>query len=250
MTNARLGFKNLKSFTARNAGPIRHLEVPYFSRLTMLVGAPGVGKSTLLRSIKQSLDTTSKPPCELLAERPTDWLNNCRVMEKYPIEEYQVQLQKAAIARYGSRVDSVRLYAASDPDGRRIVNGNLHLVDPHHVVPFHSLGDGLQREFDVTISLMHTRTGILLLDGFSDSLRYSAQYEFWKLLSTASRTHNIQVIAVAHSWETIRAFAHAYDARGDEIVLYRIELVNGENIAVPYSMRQLQRAIIEGEEVR
>ncbi len=72
--------------------------------------------------------------------------------------------------------------------------------------PLKSLGAGLQRLLEMSLSVANATDGILLIDEIENGVHFSVQEEMWKFIYKAADEFNCQVFATTHSWDCIRAF--------------------------------------------
>ena len=74
---------------------------------------------------------------------------------------------------------------------------------PH---PLKSLGDGTGRLFGLTLALVASQNGVLLIDEIENGVHYTVLVSLWKFISKVSRRLNVQVFATSHSLDCIKAF--------------------------------------------
>ena len=79
-------------------------------------------------------------------------------------------------------------------------NGFIHLL---------SLGQGVNRLFEIALALVNAKDGLLLIDEIENGLHYSVQPAVWRMIFDMSRKLNVQVFATSHSWDCIKAFRAA-----------------------------------------
>lgn len=118
-------------------------------------------------------------------------------------------------------------------------------------IPMRSLGEGMNRLFGLSLALVSSGGGLLLVDEIETGLHYSVQADMWRLVFETAKRLDIQVFATTHSYDCIRAFEEA--ASGDsetEGVLVRLENKDGKVVCVPFDERRLEIATREGIEVR
>ena len=135
-------------------------------------------------------------------------------------------------------------------DGRRAV---VRMVGKKRPVSLKSLGDGAVRLFSVALALANSKDGFLLIDEVENGIRYSLQYDFWKMVMRAAYENNVQVFATTHSWDCVRGFSYAAmeteEVEGRLVRLF-MHRKSGKIRAVEYSERDLQIAAEQGIEVR
>ncbi|MEW6348438.1 MAG: AAA family ATPase [Thermodesulfobacteriota bacterium] len=113
-----------------------------------------------------------------------------------------------------------------------------------------SLGDGMNRIFEMALGLANSKGGVLLIDEVENGIHYSVQQELWSFIFETAYRLGTQVFATTHSWDCIEAFqksASAHPAVGTLIRLFRHE---GKISAEPFGKRQLEILTKESIEVR
>ena len=118
-------------------------------------------------------------------------------------------------------------------------------------VPLGSLGDGMRRLLALSLSLVRTGDGFLLIDEIDTGLHYSVMEEMWKLVVTTALESNVQVIATTHSYDCIQGLAALADASpslASEISVQKIE--NSLPMAVSLDAEQIRVAMRQDIEVR
>ena len=91
-------------------------------------------------------------------------------------------------------------------------------------VALKSYGEGMTRLLGLSLALVQSQNGILLIDEIESGLHYSVLPDIWKLLFHTAKELNVQVFATTHSKDCIEAFAaasHEYKGEGMFIRLQR-----------------------------
>lgn len=121
-------------------------------------------------------------------------------------------------------------------------------------VPLRSFGDGLNRLFGITLSLINARGGFLLIDEFENGLHYTVQYDAWRMIFQLACKLNVQVLATTHSWDCVVGFARALteleEMESLEGILVRIDRIEDWLRPVEYTADDLQVVTRQGIEVR
>lgn len=118
-------------------------------------------------------------------------------------------------------------------------------------VPLRSLGDGMQRIFALTLTLVNVKNGVLLIDEFENGIHYSVQTELWQLIFHLAHRLKVQVFATTHSWDCIEGFLKAaQESTQEEGVLIRLALKGDDVISTIFDERKLAIATREQIEVR
>ncbi len=120
-------------------------------------------------------------------------------------------------------------------------------------VPLQSLGNGALHLAGVTLALIDSRDGFLLIDEAENGVHHAIQPDFWRMVFKTASANNVQVIATTHSFDCVRGFAQAaVECEEAEGVLVRLERKDEEMWAVEYSERNLKAVVKQhiGMEVR
>lgn len=120
-------------------------------------------------------------------------------------------------------------------------------------IPLRSLGDGLYRAFGITLALVNSRNGFLLIDEFETGLHHSVQTEIWRMILQTAKRLNVQVFATTHSWDCVEAFQEASSENEDEeAILIRLQRKRDGSgvIATLYDKESMDVVTRQGIEVR
>jgi hypothetical protein len=118
-------------------------------------------------------------------------------------------------------------------------------------IPLGSLGEGIRRLLVLSLNLVNSAGGYLLVDEIDTGLHHSVMVKMWRLVVEAARRLNVQVLATTHSLDCVQALAALYDEQHevhDLISLHRIE--RGAEASVPYSADELLAAARHQMELR
>lgn len=118
-------------------------------------------------------------------------------------------------------------------------------------VPLGSFGDGMRRLLELSLSLIHTANGVLLIDEIDTGLHWSVMASMWELVVEASRRLSLQVFATTHSYDCLRGLAALIESRPDlaaEISAQKI--APGLEHAVDLDADSILRAVQQGTELR
>lgn len=118
-------------------------------------------------------------------------------------------------------------------------------------LPLKSFGEGMNRLFEIALTLVKCRNGILLIDEIEIGLHYSVLPDIWKLIFKTAKDLNVQVFATTHSYDCIEAFAQAaIDDKESDGMLIRLENKSGAIKAVTFSENELETVTRRNIEVR
>jgi hypothetical protein len=118
-------------------------------------------------------------------------------------------------------------------------------------IPLGSMGEGLKRLLAVSLNLVGSTGGYLLVDEIDTGLHHSVMTRMWRLVVEAARRLDVQVLATTHSLDCVRALASLYEESPnvrDLISLHRIE--RGAEASVPYSADEILAAAEHQMELR
>lgn len=106
-----------------------------------------------------------------------------------------------------------------------IVNNKLHLKRQGEVpMPIGMFGDALNKVIDIIIRMANNPNCILLIDEIENGIHYTHQYGLWKRLFVLAKEFNVQIFAVSHSLEMIKAFNSASidEDFGDKVAYFEM----------------------------
>jgi AAA15 family ATPase/GTPase len=115
-------------------------------------------------------------------------------------------------------------------------------------VPFHSMGDGISRLFEIILSIVNVAGGICLIDEFENGLHWSIQEKIWEVIFKTARNLNVQIFATTHSKDAVETFIKVADKEQNE------KNKNYNNFAGIIQMRRQENKIVAqtifGDEMR
>ena len=117
--------------------------------------------------------------------------------------------------------------------------------------PMGSYGDGMRRLLALSLSLMRTADGFLLIDEIDTGLHWTAMEEMWQLVVETARRSSIQVFATTHSYDCIRGLASLVESRPDlagDVSVQKIERILDK--AVGFDAADVRAAVEQNIEVR
>lgn len=118
-------------------------------------------------------------------------------------------------------------------------------------IPLGSYGEGMQRLLALSLALIRSADGILLIDEIDTGLHWSVLGDMWRLVVETAKTLNIQVFATTHSLDCLKGLAwlcENYPDLEQEVTVQKIEPALDE--AVCLTADQIQLAVAQGIEVR
>ena len=117
-------------------------------------------------------------------------------------------------------------------------------------IPLRSFGEGMNRLFEMILSLVNAEEGILLLDEFENGLHYSVQLDAWRMIFRLAAEMNIQVFATTHSSDAIRSFQSAASESPEQGMFLRLTNWEGGHILLLWGEDALEEAVRFGIEGR
>ncbi len=118
------------------------------------------------------------------------------------------------------------------------------------IVPFKSMGDGINRILYIILSMVNAQDGYLLIDEFENGLHYSVQEQVWKVIFSLAESLNVQVFATTHSSDCIKAFGSQWKGNENKATMHRIDYKDQQHSVMPYDFSDLNDALSTNTEVR
>jgi len=118
------------------------------------------------------------------------------------------------------------------------------------IVPFKSMGDGINRILYIVLSMVNAQDGYLLIDEFENGLHYAVQEQVWKVIFSLAESLNVQVFVTTHSSDCIKAFGSQWKNNKENATMHRIDFYKTKHIVEFYSCEDLDSAIQTHTEVR
>ncbi|RKH34300.1 ATP-binding protein [Corallococcus praedator] len=116
--------------------------------------------------------------------------------------------------------------------------------------PLHSMGDGMNRVFELALGLVSAKDGLFLIDEVENGVHYAAQEQLWRFIFEAASQLGVQVFATTHSWDCITAFQKAASSHPEDGMLISLTQVDGDIKAAVFNERDLEIITRESIEVR
>lgn len=117
--------------------------------------------------------------------------------------------------------------------------------------PLGSHGDGMRRLLALSLALIQSEGGVLLVDEIDTGLHYSVLGQMWQLVVETARRADVQVLATTHSSDCVRGLAwlcENHPALREHVSLQKVHLGLEETVALDAD--QLVLAVNGGMEVR
>ena len=117
-------------------------------------------------------------------------------------------------------------------------------------VPLGSYGDGMRRLLALSLSLIQTANGFLLIDEIDTGLHWTVMEDMWRLVVDAARQSSVQVFATTHSYDCIRGLASLVDSVPEFAPDVSIQKIGSLDRAVALDAEQILVAVDQDIEVR
>ena len=127
----------------------------------------------------------------------------------------------------------------------------LVLLENGQKIPIGSLGDGIWRVLGLTLAIINSKNGYLLVDEIDSGLHFSTMSDMWKVVLSISKKLNVQVFATTHSndcWTSLAEVAEEESVETNEVSIQRIEKEG--RMSVTFSKSEMIYAADLGVEVR
>ena len=132
-------------------------------------------------------------------------------------------------------IDSVLFLA-----GRRRHNVLVGQRNVRARLPVGSFGDGMRRLLAVSLALVATENGCLLIDEIDTGFHWTVMEDMWRLVVEGARRSNVQVFATTHSYDCIKGLGQLVRSHPDLAELVAVQKVH----------RKLAQAVrIAGDEI-
>lgn len=118
-------------------------------------------------------------------------------------------------------------------------------------IPLGSMGEGIKRLLVLSLNLVNSAGGYLLVDEIDTGLHHSVMVGMWRLVLEAAKRLDVQVLATTHSLDCVHSLAALYEGQSsvrDLISLHRIE--RGAEKSIPYSADEILAAARHRMELR
>jgi hypothetical protein len=147
-------------------------------------------------------------------------------------------------------IHRVALMDLPGPDGSVVRAPHVSRQSRRQPEPLSSLGEGMNRIFDIMLGMTNARGGRLLIDEIENGLHYSIHETLWRHMFDIAGKLDVQVFATTHSWDCIEAFQAAARAHPDEGILIRLDRRESESIAYLFDEDELAVVSDQSIEVR
>lgn len=135
----------------------------------------------------------------------------------------------------------------TDPENRIPLVKLRGIAEP---LPLKSLGEGMYRLFCITVALVNSEAGLLLIDEFENGLHWTVQPKVWQVVFQLAERLEVQVFATTHSRDCVDGFEQAWSRHPQQGTFFRLEGHGTEIKATEYPLETLSDAIEMDVEIR
>ena len=199
-----------------------------------------------------SLDAASVPPPVQLVTPDSLELDPMRVMWDRVLTEDRESEVVDAMKLLDDDLKSIR-FLTSDASRTRSNRAGVLLgfQGGGHRVPLGSYGDGMRRLLALSLSLIHTANGVLLIDEIDTGLHWTVMEDMWRLVVDTARKSSVQVFATTHSYDCIRGLAALAESHSDlvrDVSIHKME--RALHKAVRFAEEDIPAIVDQNIEVR
>lgn len=115
--------------------------------------------------------------------------------------------------------------------------------DGSHPMELTKYGEGLQRLFEISLFIINSAGGCLMIDEIDSALHKSLLVDFINFVARLAEEYNVQLFVTTHSKECVDAFVKMQ--RLDTLMAYRLERDAGD-IIVKQSPGEEMKVLVEG----
>lgn len=152
---------------------------------------------------------------------------------------------------FGQNIERVGVVGSEETD--RYGVGRLPIVKlagDDQAVPLRSLGDGAVRLFGISLAIINSRDGVLLLDEVENGIYRGVQTSLWNMILALSVKYNVQIVAASQSHDVVLGLARASECGEDDRLLYRLNQDDDGHWLTPYDSEALAVLREQPSEVR
>ena len=103
-------------------------------------------------------------------------------------------------------------------------------------LPIGSYGDGMRRLLAISLALVGTKNGCLLIDEIDTGLHWTVMEDMWRLVVEAAQRYNVQVFATTHSYDCIRGLGALIQSQPDlseSVAIQKVHQSLGLSVCIP-----------------
>ncbi|MFT4924260.1 MAG: AAA15 family ATPase/GTPase [Phenylobacterium sp.] len=126
----------------------------------------------------------------------------------------------------------------------------IRIANVDETLPLRSLGDGMNRVFQIILCLVCAKDGVLMIDEFENGLHWSIQNDVWNIVFTLAKRLNVQVFCSTHSRDCINSFEKVWGDHKTSGHFMRVTKEDGHAQIREYDFELLSDSIETDVEVR
>ena len=192
----------------------------------------------------------ARPPVQFVAPDSLD-LDHMRTMrDRVEVEGRESEVIEA-LQILDAGLESIHLLTSGSSRVRSGTAGVLlRFRGGGRRAPLGSYEDGMRRLLALSLSLIRTTNGFLLVDEIDTGLHWTVMEDMWRLVVDAGRQSSVQVFAMTHSYDCIRGLASLVDSRPEFAPDVSIQKIGSLDRAVSLDAEQILVAVDQDIEVR
>ena len=161
--------------------------------------------------------------CETIGPDVFDNDTAAKFWDRIALSPREAHVVDALRLAFGQSIERVGVVGSEETD--RYGVGRLPIVKlagDDEAVPLRSLGDGAVRLFGISLAIINSRDGILLLDEIENGIYRGVQASLWNMILTLSAQYSVQIVATSQSHDAVLGLARADECSSDDRLLYRL----------------------------
>lgn len=184
----------------------------------------------------------------LINSKGDDVINSANLWDKITLSEKE-EFVIDALKIIEPNID--RLSFVGEDNFRNSRYPIVKLNTTKNIYPLKAMGDGINRILNLTLALVNSDGGFLLIDECENGLHHSIQDKLWEIIFEIAEKLNIQIFATTHSSDSINSFAKVLE-KNDRLdgALFRLERKQESVIANPFSKEEITVAANQGINLR
>ena len=103
-------------------------------------------------------------------------------------------------------------------------------------LPIGSYGDGMRRLLALSLALIGTEDGCVLVDEIDTGLHWTVMADMWRLVVELAHRSNVQVFATTHSYDCIRGLGTLVRSRpdlADDLAIHKMHRSLAQSVCIP-----------------